>query len=200
MRIGVLGSTRGSSLLPFVNALQNQNNHFDKQFNAENAHQIAVVMSNKADALILERAKEINIPAIFLSSQGLSREAYDALITQQLLHYRIECVVLIGYMRILSGAFIKQWSERIINVHPSLLPAFAGLMDLAVHEAVLASRVQETGVTVHHVTEEVDNGPIIIQKKCAVLASDTPDILKMRVQALEGEALAEAIEIIEDKL
>ena len=83
--------------------------------------------------------------------------------------------------------------EQIINVHPSLLPAFAGMMDLDVHRAVLQQKEKQTGCTVHYVTEEVDGGPILLQKTCSVLSDDTPERLKVRVQALEANALMEVI-------
>jgi phosphoribosylglycinamide formyltransferase-1 len=101
--------------------------------------------------------------------------------------------VLIGYMRILSNQFVAQWNNKVINVHPSLLPAFAGGIDLDVHRAVLASGIKETGCTVHKVTTEVDGGPIVVQKACPVMVNDTIKTLKARVQALEGKALVEAI-------
>ena len=96
----------------------------------------------------------------------------------------------VGYMRILSAEFVTEWNNKVINVHPSLLPAFAGKMDLEVHQAVL----DETGCTIHYVTPEVDEGPVLLQKKCAVLKNDTAESLKNRVQLLEGAALVEAIQ------
>ena len=103
-------------------------------------------------------------------------------------------MVLVGYMRILSVEFVSCWQNKIINVHPSLLPAFAGKMDKSVHQAVLESGLKETGCTIHYVTEHVDAGPILLQKTCPVLAADNADLLKSRVQQLEGEALIEVID------
>jgi folate-dependent phosphoribosylglycinamide formyltransferase PurN len=97
-------------------------------------------------------------------------------------------------MRILSPWFCSHWHGRTLNVHPSLLPEFAGGMDSDVHEQVLAAGKQETGCTVHLVTAEVDSGPVIIQKRCRVEPEDTPLTLKKRVQRLEGAALIEAVE------
>jgi folate-dependent phosphoribosylglycinamide formyltransferase PurN len=96
-------------------------------------------------------------------------------------------------MRILSPYFVEQWSGRLLNVHPSLLPAFAGLMNRKVHEAVLSAGVPETGCTIHQVTEEVDGGPIVLQKRCPVLPGDTVDTLKDRVQALEQTAFIDVL-------
>lgn len=183
IRLGILGSTRGTNLLAIARAIQYQ---------PRSAH-IAIVISNKANAMILEHAASHGLKTSFLDPQGLTREAYDAIVSAALREAKVDWVLLLGYMRILSPAFIEHWRNRIINVHPSLLPAFAGKMDLAVHEAVLAAKAAETGCTVHYVTEEVDNGPILLQKKCRVLASDTPITLKARVQSLEAAALIEVI-------
>lgn len=183
MRLGVLGSTRGTNLLPILSAIE------QKVLPVT----IATVISNKQDALILKRAEEAGLPAHFINPAQLNREEFDAIVSDTLKQYDVDLVVLIGYMRILSGAFTKAWQGKIINVHPSLLPAFAGMMDLTVHEAVLAAKVKETGCTVHYVTEIVDAGPMILQKKCVVNQEDTPELLKQRVQALEGQALIDAI-------
>ncbi len=183
IRLGVLGSTRGSNLSALTDAIKRKKLHAS----------IEVVISNKSDALILERAREQRLRAQFIDSSELSRDAYDRRVSAALHAYQVELIVLIGYMRILSAEFVREWQGKIINVHPSLLPAFAGKMDLDVHAAVLAAGVSETGCTVHHVTEEVDAGPIVLQKRCEVLSDDTAETLKARVQQLEGEALVEAI-------
>lgn len=183
-RLAVLGSTRGTHLL---NLLEAQTHG---QLNAD----IVVVLCNKSDALILERAKQHNIPAFFVASQGLTREQYDEKLSQILQEYHIDLIVLVGYMRILSKPFVQRWQGRIINIHPSLLPRHAGLMDLAVHQAVLQAGETESGCTVHYVEEAVDQGPILLQKKCPVFSDDTPETLKQRVQGLEAAALIEAIQ------
>jgi phosphoribosylglycinamide formyltransferase-1 len=183
IRLGILGSTRGTNLQAIIEAIR------AKSLPAS----IEIVISNKSDAYILERAASNQIPHQFVSSAGLDREAYDESISAILQQRSVDLVVLIGYMRILSAAFISQWRDKIINVHPSLLPAHAGKMDLEVHRAVLQQNEKQTGCTVHYVTEEVDAGPILIQKTCPVLSTDTPEILKARVQALEAGALMEAI-------
>lgn len=184
IRLGILGSTKGTNLLALKEAI--------------NSHrlpaQIGLVVSNKADALILEKARQAAIPAFFVDSCGLSRPDYDQQLHQVFRRFEVELIVLIGYMRILSAQFVQDWRHRIINVHPSLLPAFSGLMDLEVHRAVLQAGVKQSGCTVHYVTEEVDAGPILIQKTCPVYADDTPENLRSRVQQLEGQALVAAIE------
>ncbi len=186
IRLGILGSTRGTNLTALTDAIQ------QRRLDAA----IEVVISNKQDALILDRAQQYGIKAQYLDPAGLSREAYDEKVSEVLNASAVELIVLIGYMRLLSSSFVNRWSNRVINVHPSLLPAHAGLMDLAVHRAVIDAGEQESGCTVHYVTEQVDAGPILLQKRCAVLPSDTPELLKARVQVLEGLALVESIELL----
>lgn len=185
IRLGILGSTRGTNMLAIIEAIEEQ--ILDAR--------IEIVLSNKEQALILERAKFFEIPTEYLNSKGLTRSEYDAKISSVLACYEVDLVVLIGYMRILSKEFVNTWHHRIINVHPSLLPAFAGMMDLEVHQAVLNAGVNETGCTVHYVTEQVDAGPTIVQAKCKVLKTDTINTLKDKVQQLEATALIEAIKI-----
>lgn len=183
VRLAILGSTRGSNLVPILAAVREGRLHAE----------IAVVISNRDEAMILQRAKDASLPTLFIDPVGLSREEYDKKLHAVLAARQIDLIVLIGYMRILSPWFVSQWASKIINVHPSLLPAFAGLMNLDVHRAVLAEGALETGCTVHYVTAEVDAGPILVQKRCSVLAGDTPESLRDRVQLLEGDALIEAI-------
>ena len=187
IRLGVLGSTRGTNMLAFIQAIQ------QKKLSAS----IEIVISNKPDALILERAQQHHLTALYVDAKGCARAEYDAKLSLHLQQHAVDLVVLIGFMRILSADFVETWKNKIINVHPSLLPAFSGMMDLDVHRAVLAAGVKQTGCTVHYVTEQVDAGGIVLQKKCAVLTEDTPESLKQRVQALEGEALIEAINSIQ---
>ncbi len=186
LKLGVLGSTRGTILEPIIQAVVH------KRIKAT----IEVVISDKQDAFILQRAHQYRIPAHLISPQGLERVVYDQAITETLSSYKVDLILLIGYLRILSPAFVNQWQGKIINIHPSLLPAFAGLMDLKAHRAVLDAKVKISGCTVHYVTHDVDAGPIIVQKSCAVLSNDTPESLKMRVQQLEGPAMIEAINTI----
>jgi len=186
IRLGILGSTRGSSLLPIIDAIAAQ--QLDAQIN--------VIISNKADALILQKAAQHQLPFQFINPAQLTREDYDRKVTSALQQHEVDYVILIGYLRILSAEFVSTWHNKVLNVHPSLLPDFAGGMDLDVHRAVLDAGVKETGCTVHIVTEEVDAGPIVVQKKCLVERDDTPESLKARVQALEGTALIEAVQLL----
>ncbi len=116
--------------------------------------------------------------------------------TEVLKKHEVDLVLLIGFMRILSSSFCREWRDRILNVHPSLLPKYAGGMDTNVHEEVLKNKDKETGCTIHFVTDELDSGPILIQKKCAVEEGDTVETLKSKVQTLEGEAFLEAIPLM----
>lgn len=186
IRLAILGSTRGTNMLAIINAIRQQ------QLSAS----IEIVLSNKQDALILDKAREHHLNEQFVNPEGLERAEFDRKISDLLHQNKIELVVLIGYMRLLSADFVMQWHSKIINVHPSLLPAFAGKMDLDVHQSVLDEGISETGCTIHYVTKEVDKGPVLLQKRCAVLETDTAQTLKERVQSLEGIALVEAIQHI----
>jgi phosphoribosylglycinamide formyltransferase-1 len=155
--------------------------------------ELVLVVSDRAAAPILARARAHGVPALFLDPAGLSREAYDAHVSEVLQESGAQLVLMIGYMRIVSAAFVEAWRGRLLNVHPSLLPAFGGMMDKSVHQAVLDAGVPETGCTIHQVTEDVDAGPIVLQRRCPVLPGDTADTLKARVQALEQAAFVEVL-------
>jgi len=184
LRVGILGSTRGTASQSVFQAVAA----------GEIAAEISLVVANKPDAPILARAVRYGSPALFVSAKSLTREAYDAQVSFALDQARVEVVLMVGYMRIVSASFVQAWQGRLLNVHPSLLPAFGGLMDRQVHEAVLAAGVAESGCTVHQVTEDVDAGPIVLQKRCPVLAGDTVDSLRERVQALENTAFVEVLQ------
>ena len=184
LRVGVLGSTRGTALQGVLDALAK-----DELEGVE----LALVISDKRSAAILDRAQNADVDAIFLNPAGLEREMFDEEVTRAFQEADVTLILMIGYMRIVSREFIEDWRGRLLNVHPSLLPAFAGLMNRQVHEAVLASRVRETGCTIHQVTEEVDAGPIVLQMRCPVLEGDTVESLKDRVQALERKAFIEVL-------
>ena len=191
IRLGVLGSTKGTDLQAIFDAID------QGKLNAS----IEVVISNRKKAYILERARNHRIETVIISHKDKSREQFDAEMSSELKARGVELILLIGFMRILSGEFCNEWRNRILNVHPSLLPAFAGGMDMNVHEEVLKSGVKETGCTIHFVTEDVDAGSIVVQKTCPVEGEDTPESLKDKVQLLEGAAFIAAIKLFqEDKL
>lgn len=189
IRLGVLGSTKGTDLQAILDAIHND------VLDAA----VVVVVSNRENSYILERARNHNIPDIFVSHTGKTKDEFDREITAALLQHNADLVLLVGFMRILSAEFCRKWQDRILNVHPSLLPKYAGGVDTNVHEEVLRNGDMETGCTIHFVTEEVDAGPILIQKKCVVGGEDTVESLKTKVQQLEGMALIEAIEMIANK-
>ena len=189
IRLGVLGSTNGTDLQAILDAVS------AGELDAD----VAVVISNRTGAYILERAEINNVSAFFISHKGKKREEFDGEITAVLKEHSVDLVLLIGFMRILSPEFCRAWQDRILNVHPSLLPKYAGGMDINVHEEVLKNKDTETGCTIHFVNEVVDAGPILIQKKCNVDPDDTVDSLKTKVQTLEGEAFIEAIKLTQLK-
>lgn len=187
IKLGILGSTKGTDLQAIIDSIDQ--NKLDAI--------VKVVISNSSNAYILERAANHNIPNFFISHLGKKREQFDDEISAILKKHEVDLVLLIGFMRILSSKFCKEWGGRILNVHPSLLPKYAGGMDMNVHEEVIKNRDMETGCTIHFVTEKVDSGPILIQKKCSVNINDTPDSLKKKVQTLEGEAFIDAIKLFQ---
>ena len=189
IKLAVLGSTNGTDLRAIMAAISK----------GELEAEVSVVISNRKSAFILERARNYNVPAIFISHKEKAREEFDAEMTTVLNKHGVDLVLLIGFMRILSSEFCRVWQNKLLNVHPSLLPKYAGGMDTNVHEEVLKNGDTETGCTIHFVTEEVDGGPILIQKKCPVYGNDNVDTLKVKVQALEGRAFVEAINIIKGK-
>ena len=188
IKLGVICSTNGTDLQVILDAIGSG------KLNAE----VSVVLSNQKNAYILERAKNHNVPVVFTSHKGRSRKEFDAKLTAVLQKHGVNLVLLIGFMRILSAEFCRRWQDRLLNVHPSLLPKYAGGLDTNVHEEVLKNGDAETGCTIHFVTDEVDGGPILIQKECNVEAHDTVETLKTKVQKLEGEAFIEAIQLIQN--
>ncbi|RHZ15905.1 hypothetical protein DYB26_000751 [Aphanomyces astaci] len=183
IKLGVLGSTRGSSLQPILDAIA------AGELNAT----VEIVVSDRKASGILERARTHHIDAHAVSGKNKTRDAVDAEVTALLQSKQVDLVLCIGYMRIFSGSFCQAWAGRVLNVHPSLLPEFAGGMDLAVHQAVVDAKKTETGCTVHYITEEVDAGPIAVQLKCPVYPTDVAESVKARVQPLEGAAFLYAI-------
>lgn len=186
LRVGVLGSTRGTALMPVIEACASGTLHAE----------IAAVISNKKDAQILDKGRSLGVTVTtkYIASKGLSRSQYDAECSAALVEAGVDFVILVGYMRILSKQFCKFWAGRCINVHPSLLPKHAGGMDLAVHQAAIDAGDFESGCTIHQVTEEVDGGPVVVQKSVKIENGETAESLKAKVQPLEGPAFVEALQ------
>jgi phosphoribosylglycinamide formyltransferase 1 len=183
-RVAVLGSTRGSSLQPVIEAIE------AGKLNAI----IVAVVSNRKKSGILERARAHGLSDYFISAKDKERVEFDHEVTQLLESKQVDLLLCIGYMRFLSKEFVDHWYGKVANVHPSLLPRHAGLMDLDVHQAVLDAGDAETGCTVHLIDEGVDSGPILVQKRIPVAHGETAETLKAKVQPLEGQAFIELIE------
>jgi phosphoribosylglycinamide formyltransferase 1 len=154
---------------------------------------IAVVISNKPDAGGLEVAKRMGLEALVIPSKGKPREEHDREVIAALLQRRIDLVCLAGYMRLLSPWFVQQFPRRILNIHPSLLPAFPGL---EAQEQAFAYGVKITGCTVHFVDEELDHGAIIVQKALPVLDTDDEHTLAARILEQEHIAYSEAVNLV----
>ena len=189
INIGVLGSTNGTDLQAVLDAVDNK--IIDASVN--------IVISNRKNAYILKRSAARGVETSFVSQKNKTREEFDREITSLLEDHQVGLVLLIGFMKILSQEFCNHWQDKILNVHPSLLPKYAGGIDTNVHQEVLTNGDHKTGCTVHFVTEEIDGGPILIQKSCQVEQDDTVESLKKKVQTLEGQAFIEAINLITSK-
>ena len=166
--------------------------------------EIVLVVASNPNAYALERAKKAGIPGVVCSRKELgSQEAFEQAITRALEEHQVELIVLAGFMSILSENFTGRWPERIINVHPSLIPSFCGkgFYGLHVHEAALEYGVKVTGATVHFVNEIPDGGRIIAQKAVEVQPGDTPEVLQRRVmEQAEWVILPRAAEQISEKI
>jgi len=182
-RLGILLSGRGSNFEAIA----------DNIAKGALPAEIAVVIGNRAEARGLDLARGRGLNAVCLPSKGLDREVYDRTVIEELDRHGVELVCLAGYMRLLSAGFIRHFPNRILNIHPSLLPAFPGLD--AQHQA-LAHGVKITGCTVHFVDEDLDAGPIVIQAAVPVLDDDTVDSLSARILREEHRIYSEAIGIV----
>ncbi|MFB0508865.1 MAG: phosphoribosylglycinamide formyltransferase [bacterium] len=191
-RIGALVSGRGTNLQAIIDSIER------KEIDAE----IAVVISNIKDAYALERAKNHNIPGVVINHKDFpNREAFEKALIDELDKRKVDLICLAGFMRVLTPFFVNHYQNRIMNIHPALLPAFKGLYGHHVHEAVIKSGAKFSGCSVHFVTEDVDGGPIIVQRMVPVKDSDTPDTLADRVLSEEHKAYSEAIKLFaEDRL
>lgn len=154
---------------------------------------IAVVISNRTDAAGIETARTLGLEAVVIPSKGKAREDHDREVVAALQERKVDLVCLAGYMRLLSPWFVKQYPQRILNIHPSLLPAFPGL---EAQEQAFAYGVKVAGCTVHFVDEELDHGAIILQKAVPVLDSDDEHTLAARILEQEHAAYTEAINIV----
>ena len=191
LRIAVLVSGGGTNLQAIMDAVAD-----GKITNTE----IATVISNNKNAYALERARAHGIEALCISPKDFeSREAFNQAFLDKLNSYNVDLVVLAGFLVVLPEMMIKEYTNRIVNIHPSLIPSFCGkgFYGLKVHEGVLARGVKVTGATVHFVDEGTDTGPIILQKAVEVEQGDTPEVLQRRVmEQAEWVILPKAIDLI----
>jgi len=181
-RLGILLSGRGSNFEAIADSVAAGS--IDAQ--------IAVVIANRAEARGLEVARQRGLNAVSIPSKGLDREIYDRMLVAELQRNAVDLVCLAGFMRLLSASFIREFPNRILNIHPSLLPAFPGLD--AQHQA-LEHGVKITGCTVHLVDEDLDAGPILIQAAVPVLNDDTVEALSARILCEEHRIYSEAIRL-----
>jgi phosphoribosylglycinamide formyltransferase-1 len=188
VRLGILISGRGSNFEAIANSIA------QRKLDAE----IAIVIANKASAGGLEIARQRGIPMRAIPSQGMDREAYDKLLVDELRTHEVELVCLAGFMRLLSANFVRAFPNRVLNIHPSLLPAFPGL---DAQRQALEHGVKVTGCTVHFVDEFLDSGPIIVQSAVPVLDRDTVETLSARILLQEHSIYSQAIQLIaEDRV
>lgn len=190
-KIAVCVSGGGTNLQAIIDAIRDGKIH-----NTE----IALVISNKQNAYALQRAEEAGIPAMCISPKDFQdRAAFGDAMVKELQNREVDLVVLAGYLVIIPEQMIAAYRNRIINIHPSLIPAHCGMgyYGLKVHESVLATGNKVTGATVHFVDEEADHGPILLQKAVEVCEGDTPEILQRRVmEEAEWKILPQAIDLI----
>jgi len=183
-RLGVLVSGRGTNLQSLIDAIA------DHRLDAS----IAVVISNREDALALDRARAAGIETVVISHRGWpSREDYDAALVRELQTRSVGLVCLAGFMRIFSPIMVRAFPNGILNIHPSLLPSFPGLHP---QRQALAHGVKVSGVTVHLVTDDLDAGPIVVQRTVQVLDGDTEESLAARILEQEHFAYPEAVGIV----
>ncbi|HES76474.1 MAG TPA: phosphoribosylglycinamide formyltransferase [bacterium] len=184
-RIVVLISGHGSNLQALIDA---------QQRDELGGGHIVAVFSNRAEAYGLKRAQQANIPTEHLSHHDFAeREAFDTALMKRIDNYQPDLIVLAGFMRILTPAFVQHYAGKMVNIHPSLLPKYPGMRT---HARAIEAGDQEHGASVHYVTEGVDEGPVILQGRVPILADDTPDTLQQRVHALEHQLYPRAVRMI----
>ncbi|MGZ8375194.1 MAG: phosphoribosylglycinamide formyltransferase, partial [Nitrospira sp.] len=187
LRVAVLASGRGSNLQSIIDAVEAGQVHA----------QIVAVISNKKDAVALERARKHGLKDLFVDPKPFagrpdSREAYDRSLLEVLEQHKVELVLLAGYMKIVTAVLVNAYANRMMNIHPSLLPSFPGL---DVQQKAIDWGCKLAGCTVHFVTEGVDEGPIIIQAAVPILEDDAPDTLAARILVQEHKIYPRAVQL-----
>lgn len=192
LKIAVFASGKGSNLKALIDAIKQQ---------VLNNAEIVCVISNKKDAGALAIAQENDIPAYYLSRNNfLSEDDFVSEILKVLNLHSVNFIVLAGYLKLLNPMIVKTYKNRILNIHPALLPKYGGkgMYGLNVHRAVLANHERFSGATVHIVDEEYDHGPIVIQEMVEISSDETPESLEKKVQAIEHRIYPEAIKLFVD--
>ena len=189
-RIAVFVSGGGTNLEALLNA----------QERGDIPHgEIVLVCASNESAYALTRAANHGVPGVAVPKKQMTQEAFESALNEKLTEYRVDVIILAGFLSILSADFVKQWPDRIINIHPSLIPSFCGkgMYGLKVHEAALARGVKVTGATVHLVNEIPDGGRILLQKAVEILPGDTAEVLQRRVmEQAEWILLPQATEML----
>jgi phosphoribosylglycinamide formyltransferase 1 len=186
--LGIMASGSGSNFEAVASAIENGDLHA----------RVAVLIHNKPDIQAIDRAQKRGIPTVFLDHRNYATRAeLDRQIVATFQKYQVECVVMAGWMRVITQVLIDAFPDRLINIHPSLLPSFPGIHAI---EQALAAKVKITGCTVHLVSLEVDAGPILVQSAVPVLPNDTSETLHARVQIQEHLILPQAIELLAQKI
>ena len=189
-RIAVFVSGGGTNLEALLNA----------QERGDIPHgEIVLVCASNESAYALTRAANHGVPGVAVPKKQMTQEAFESALNEKLAEYRVDVIILAGFLSILSADFVKQWPDRIINIHPSLIPSFCGkgMYGLKVHEAALARGVKVTGATVHLVNEIPDGGRILLQKAVDILPGDTAEVLQRRVmEQAEWILLPQAAEML----
>ena len=189
-RIAVFVSGGGTNLEALLNA----------QERGDIPHgEIVLVCASNESAYALTRAANHGVPGVAVPKKQMTQETFESALSEKLEEYRVDVIILAGFLSILSADFVKQWPDRIINIHPSLIPSFCGkgMYGLKVHEAALARGVKVTGATVHLVNEIPDGGRILLQKAVEILPGDTAEVLQRRVmEQAEWILLPQAAEML----
>ncbi|MCD8053087.1 MAG: phosphoribosylglycinamide formyltransferase [Lachnospiraceae bacterium] len=194
LRVGVLVSGGGTNLQSIIDHVES---------GKITGVSLEVVLSNNAGAYALERARKHGIPAVCVSPKNYpDREAFNEALLETLEEYRLDLIVLAGFLVVIPKKMVERYPNQIINIHPSLIPSFCGTgyYGLKVHEAALTRGVKVSGATVHYVDAGTDTGPIILQKAVEVKDGDTPEILQRRImEEAEWQILPQAIQLIADQ-
>lgn len=189
MKIVVLASAYAFDLQPVIDAIES--GRLDAK--------ISVLISDKEHAYAMKRAQKHHIPSVYISHKDKTREEFDNDIIKEIEDRGgTDLILLIGYMKILGPNFVKKYRNKVMNIHPSLLPAFAGGTDKTIHKIVLESGIKITGCTLHFIDEGIDSGPIILQKAVEVTEDDTVESLTERVQHAEQQIIMKGIELFKE--